>query len=130
MSKPVCRSILTKYEKTWRLGKGGRVLDKDALRRMPTNSQIGISAGSVCSRLQMLKVESASILKRPFVKEIESLLYDPCKVVSRRDRLCNNSVVMTVNEAKVFFGKLEHINPLAIKSPGKRDNMSLSQGVE
>ncbi len=125
MSKPVCHSIFTKYEKTWRTGKGSLLLDKDALCSMPTNSQIRIGAGSVCSRLQMLKVESAPILKYPFVKEIESLLYDPCKVVSSRDRLYNNSVVMTVKEAKVFFGKLDHINPLDIKSPGKGGKMDL-----
>ena len=127
MSKTVCCSIFAKYGKTLRLGKAGQVLGKEALSCMPANSQIGISAGSVCSRLQMLKVESASILKRPFVKEIESLLYEPCKVVSRRDRLCNNSVIMTVDEAKVFFGNLEHINPLAIKSPAKGDNLNLVQ---
>lgn len=130
MNKLVCRSILTKYEKAMRLGKTSRVLPKEALWRLPANSQIGISAGSVCSRLQMLKVESASILKRPFVKEIESLLYDPCKVVSRRDRLCNNSVIMTIDEAKVFFGKLEHINSLAIKSMCKGNKRDFVHAVK
>lgn len=88
------------------------------LIKLDDAEQVLVDSALVCSRLQILKNTDDNTETSDLVHEIEVALYKTESIQvsksSKKSRLRENRVCMSVGEVRTFFGVLESISPLAI----------------